>query len=194
MIDQAMILIAGQLNAHLGAQFSAADDIVAITPLTDAEGKPAANARNRLALFISNITQDPMPRRMSGAPPSSLGAVSRAKPIHLDIYFMLAAAFDAETYTEGLKMLSAALRYFQANPLMTPQNTPGMARGLIQLAVEIDNLGNQEIGQLWGNLGGRYVPSVHFRMRSIMIDADAVSDVTPVIRDADARLRTGAGG
>ena len=37
MIDQAMTLIAGQLNAHLGAQFSTPDDIVAISPLTDME-------------------------------------------------------------------------------------------------------------------------------------------------------------
>lgn len=105
----------------------------------------------------------------------------QAQPIHLDVYFMVASAYDAETYEEGLKLMSAALMFFQAHPVMTPQNTPEMPAGLHQLSLEISNLRVEELGQIWGNLGGRYVPSVMFKMRSVMIDAGAVTTVVPLV-------------
>ena len=49
-----------------------------------------------------------------------------APPMHLDLYFMLAAAHDPELYAEGLKQISASMMFFQANPLLTPQNLPDL--------------------------------------------------------------------
>ena len=179
MIDRALGLMAERLNGHLRARHGVSDDLIALAPLSDAEGKPAAATRNRLALFVTNITHDPMPRQGTASFPRV--QVTTAKPIHLDIYFMIAAAFDADTYGEGLKVLSSAVRYFQANPVFTRQRTPDMPPGIEQLSLEISNLRNDELGQLWGNLGGRYLPSVHYKMRSVMIDADAVTGVDPLV-------------
>ncbi|MFK7762647.1 MAG: DUF4255 domain-containing protein, partial [Roseobacter sp.] len=170
---------ANRLNAHLSAVFSVSEDLVGIGPLVDAEGKPTAEARNRLCMFLTNISQDTVPRG-SGA----RGSLSReqAPPVHLDIYFMLASGHDPEIYSEGVKLISAALMYFQANPVMTPRTAPEMPSGLSQLSIEISNLRVEEIGQLWGNLGGRYTPSVMFKMRSVMIDAGAITSITPLVR------------
>ncbi|WP_299507536.1 DUF4255 domain-containing protein [uncultured Roseobacter sp.] len=178
VIDLALGLVAQRLNSHLAARYGVQDDLVSLSPLTDAEGKPAADARNRLVLFLTNIAQDATPR--TGASRGSVQVI-QAQAIHLDIYFMLASAYDAETYAEGLKLISAALTYFQANPVMTPRNTPDMPQGLSQLSLDISNLRVEEMGQMWGNLGGRYVPSVMFKMRSVMIDAGVVSEVVPLI-------------
>ncbi|MGC9419217.1 MAG: DUF4255 domain-containing protein [Rhodovulum sp.] len=183
MIDRALGLVVARLNAHLSARFRVSDDLVTLSPLADAEGKPAAEVRNRLALFLINIAHDATPRRPL-APAG--GGVERTHPIHLDIYFMLASGHDPDTYGEGLKLMSAALMFFQANPVMTPQTTPEMPEGLSQLSVEISNLRVEELGQLWGNLGGRYVPSVMFKMRSVMIDSAAVTRIVPLIRKPGA--------
>ena len=191
MIDEALSLVAGRINAHLRARHAITDDLISLAPLTDAEGKPAATARNRLALFVTNIAQDPMPRHARGGPLGSGGIVTTAQPIHLDIYFMLAAAFEPDTYGEGLKILSSAVRYLQANPLMTRARVPDLPDGIGQLSIEISNLRNDELGQLWGNLGGRYLPSVHYKMRSVMIDANAVTGVEPLVREAAATARAG---
>lgn len=193
MIDRAMTLVANRLNAHLKVLYGVPEDLVAVSPLTDADGKPAETARNRLVVFISNIATDGMARAPTRGGISMSGRVRSAQPIHLDIYFMLAASFEPETYREGLKLLSSAVRYLQGHSVMTPQSHPEMPQGLEQLALEISNLGSDELGQLWGNLGGRYVPSVHYKMRSIMIDADAVVAVEPIIRDPKSRAVAEAG-
>ena len=186
MIDQALNLVSDRLNAHLSALFGVSEDLVAIGPLSDAEGKPTAESRNRLTLFLTNIAQDSVPR---GARPRSSVQLGKAPPFHLDIYFMLASGHDPEIYGEGLKLISAALMFFQTNPVMTPQLVPEMPTGISQLTVEISNLRVEEVGQLWGNLGGRYVPSVMFKMRSVMIDAGAVRAVTPLIRAPGGNTR-----
>lgn len=186
MIDLALKLISDRLNAHLSALFKVSEDLVAVGPLSDAEGKPTAEARNRLTLFLTNIAQDKVPR--SNAPRGALSS-GQTPPVHLDIYFMLASGHDPEIYGEGLKMISAALMFFQANPVMTPRTTPEMPAGLAQLTIEIANLKVEEIGQLWGNLGGRYAPSVMFKVRSVMIDARAVTSITPLVRGPAATAK-----
>ena len=186
MIDLTLKLIVDRLNAHLSGLFSVSEDLVAIGPLSDADGTPTAEARNRLTVFVTNLAQDSMPRSSIS---QSMGQVGQARPVHLDIYFMLASGHDPEIYAEGLKLISAALMYFQSNPVMTPQNTPEMPAGLSQLSIDIANLRVEEIGQLWGNLGGRYVPSVMFKVRSVIIDAGLVQSITPLVRapESDAK-------
>ncbi|TCM86132.1 DUF4255 domain-containing protein [Rhodovulum steppense] len=185
MIDGALGLVTARLNAHLAARYRVSDDLVVLSPLSDAEGKPAAEARNRLVLFLVNIAHDATPRRP--LKPEG-GQVTRAHPLHLDIYFMLASGHDPETYLEGLKLMSAAMMFFQTCPVMNPQTTPDMPPGLEQLSIEISNLRIEELGQLWGNLGGRYVPSVMFKMRSVIIDAAAVGGVAPLVTRPGSRV------
>lgn len=182
MIDAAMLLIVDQLNGHLAGRFSATEDLVVLAPLTDPEGKPSDISRNRLALFVTNIAEDPTPRRGRARGASIIGHAAEAPPLHLDIYAMLAASYDPNIYAEGLKMLSAALMYFQSYPLMTPQNTPNMPRELQQLSFEISNLRPEEMGQMWGNLGGRYVPSVMFKIRTVTLTSGAITSITPTVR------------
>lgn len=191
MIDLALGLVAQRLNSHLAARYGVQDDLVSLSPLTDPEGKQTADARNRLVMFLTNIAQDSTPR----SPGRNRGAVQvmQAQPIHLDIYFMLASAYDADTYAEGLKLISAALTYFQANPVMNPRNAPDMPRGLSQISLDIANLKVEEMSQMWGNLGGRYVPSVMYKMRSVIIDAAAVSEVVPLITTPGQSARPSEG-
>lgn len=179
MIDLALALVAQRLNSHLAARYGVQDELVSLSPLIDSEGKPTADARNRLVMFLTNIAQDTS-NRSAGVSRRSAQVV-QAQPIHLDIYFMLASAYDADTYAEGLKLISAALTFFQANSVLTPRNTPDMPAGLTQLSLDIANLKVEEMSQMWGNLGGRYVPSIMFKMRSVIVDASAVSEVVPLV-------------
>jgi len=178
MIDLALNLIRQRLDDHLRTKFGVQDTLVALSPLMDEDGKPAAEARNRLVLFLTNIAHDAVPR---ARPRGDSRQIGMSDPVHLNIYFMLASGHDADIYAEGLKLIAAAMTFFQANPVFTPQNTPDMPDGLSHLSVEISNLKSEEIGQLWGNLGGRYVPSVMYKMRSVLIDAEAVQHVDPLI-------------
>ena len=69
-----------------------------------------------------------------------------------------------------------------------------MPIGIDQLSVEVVHLRVEEVGQLWGNMGGRYVPSVMCRMRLVLIDAAATAQVLPLAVEPTAALRPEPGG
>jgi Pvc16 N-terminal domain len=194
MIDRAVNLVAQRLNAHLRARFGVADDIVAVSSLTDAEGKTPAGVRNRLALFVTNITHDTMSRGVVGRAPMIAGRVAVSPvPVHLNVHLMLAGCYDPENYLESLKILSHAIQFFQVNPVFDRLTAPDMDRSLEQLSFEIENLDTDAASQLWGILGGRYLPSVQYRMRTVTIDAGALTAEALVIRAPDSRAAAEAG-
>lgn len=171
VIDRAVSLVADRLNQHARRRFDISDDIVSATTLSDPEGKPVQGARNRLVLFVTNIAQETAARR---ARPRAGGAGLRIavspEPVHLNVFFMIAANFDAENYGEALKVLSVAAQFLQSNPVLDHVAAPEMDARLAQLTFEIDNLDAQTVGQLWGVHGGRYLPSIHYKMRLVTID------------------------
>jgi hypothetical protein len=181
MIDRAVALVADRLNQHLRAQFDLAEDLVALTPPTDAEGKPAPSARNRLLVFVTGVAQEGAARAARPRLAAVGGGVGvMAEPVRLNVFLMLAANFDPDNYGESLKVLSAAARFFQANPVFDPSRTPGMDRGLSQLALDMSDLSPETMNQLWTVHGGRYLPSIHYRMRLVTIDAAAVTREAPL--------------
>ncbi len=194
MIDRAVSLVAARLNAHLRARFGVADDLVAVSGLTDAEGKTPAGVRNRLAVFVAGITRDAMARGVPGRAPIVAGrSPVNPAPVHLNVHLMLASCFDPENYLESLKILSHAVQFFQVHPVFDRSSAPDMDRAIEQLSFEIENLDADGVSQLWGVLGGRYLPSVLYRMRTVTIDAGALTAERLVIRSPDARAAAEAG-
>ncbi|MFV0299867.1 MAG: DUF4255 domain-containing protein [Paracoccus sp. (in: a-proteobacteria)] len=185
MIDICLRSIHGRLNEYLQGLFSVSDDLVVLSPLADAEGAQAAETRNRVAMFLLNISQDTVPRQR---PTPNSPETQYAPPMHLDIHFMLAAAHDPDLYAEGLKQISAAMMFFQAHPLLTPRNLPTLPPQVSQLSIEMVNLRIEELSQLWSNLGGRYVPSVTYKMRTAIIDSGTLVRVDPLITRRETRV------
>jgi len=66
------------------------------------------------------------------------------------------------------------IAFFQTRTVFTPSNTPDLPPGIEQLTVEIENLTTTELSNLWGILGGRYLPSILYRFRMITIDAEQI--------------------
>ncbi len=90
-------------------------------------------------------------------------------PVHLNVHLMLAGCYDPENYLESLKILSHAIQFFQVNPVFDRINAPEMDRAIEQLSLEIENLDTDAISQLWGILGGRYLPSVLYRVGLVIL-------------------------
>ena len=89
-------------------------------------------------------------------------------------------------YTQALKLVAHALRFFQAHPVFDRRSSPEMPAELERLVLDIENLGTQELSHLWGVLGGRYLPSVLYRMRTVVIIPEGVAGEVEPARALDA--------
>jgi hypothetical protein len=96
--------------------------------------------------------------------------------------FLQFAAYNND-YGEALKQLGYILSYFQSHPVLTRQNTPRLTEpGVDKLIFEIVNYSHQELSNLWSQLGAKYIPSVVYKMRMIIIDESTIVTSPPITK------------
>jgi hypothetical protein len=179
MIDVAIQFVAGQLNESLRSRFGAPDDMVVASSLLELDGGPAHEAANKLVVFLVNVERDTMPyRSRASAGGGERGVVTR-EPVYLNLLLMFAANFAGGHYREALKLLSATVGFFQARPVFDHASSPMLDERIEKLTVEIENLSIAELSNLWGILGSRYLPSMVYRLRMVVIDQQQVVEQTP---------------
>jgi hypothetical protein len=91
--------------------------------------------------------------------------------LNINLYLQF-AAYNAD-HGQALKRIGWILSYFQSNPVLTLKNAPKLAKvgaGVDKLIFEIVNYSHQELSNLWSQLGAKYIPSVVYKMRMIIID------------------------
>ncbi len=161
MINNVMSVISDKINETLNNRFSQTRDLVIPTSLNDIEDESNTDLENKLLLTIANIEQERMSSRQN---PRGYN-----KPINLYLHLLLSSNFQQSNYEEGLQLLSAAIGFFQYAAVFNHENTPNLADNVEKLVFEMINLNVQELSQLWGVHGGKYLPSVLYRVRMVTI-------------------------
>lgn len=172
VIDTALRLVANELDQALRSSVDGGAPLVTLSNLTDSSGGAIPEANDRLVVFLVNIEREDVPTRTANAVDRGQQRfASRMPPVDLSLLVMFAANFSGSNYSEALKLISSTIAFFQSKPLFTHHNTPGLAQGIEQLSLSIENLDTTDISNLWGIFGGRYIPSVMYRLRLVEIDA-----------------------
>ena len=101
-------------------------------------------------------------------------------PVNINLYIMFSAYFN--TYMEALKHIEYVLRWFQLKSVYTLINTPNLPVQVgNSLNIELIKMDFDQLSHLWGMLGGKYIPSVVYRMRTISIHETRKSSKIPSI-------------
>jgi len=183
MLDAAIGLIAAQLNQALRSAFQLSEDPVVVTSLVDVNDSAPVIAANKLVIFLANIERETVVAvqglRAAGAGGDAVAQTSAA--VHLNLMLMFAANFGGSKYTEALKFLSATIAFFQGRGLFDHHNSPDLDPRIERLVLEIENLKVPELSNLWGILGGKYVPSILYRVRMITFDSGHINQLVPRI-------------
>ena len=170
MIDLAINHIAFELNQFLRRSSIAGGDMVVLANPVDPEGKPDGSTTNKVVMFLAGIERDTVPGRSGDS-----HALARSAPTFLNLYLMVAANFTGKSYPESLKYLARVIAFFQQQPVFDRNSSPDMDAGIDKLVLDMENLDRRELNNIWGMFGGKYLPSVLYRVRMISIDANAVT-------------------
>ncbi|MGK6352108.1 DUF4255 domain-containing protein [Parapedobacter sp. DT-150] len=99
--------------------------------------------------------------------------------VHLNLYLLFTA--HGGGYEQDIRSLQEVIAFFQKRTVFDKADTPGLAEdGIDRLMVEMVTLGIEQLQQLWSMLGGRYQPSVLYKMRMITIDSVKEGPVAPI--------------
>lgn len=180
MIDRAIGQIAAQLNEYLRSLLNTSEDLVVVSNLLGPDGAPAPNVNNRVVLFLTSVERDTVTRR---APETHTGGYAQSAPLFLNLYLMVAANFTGNNYPEALKFLSLAISCFHGRPVIDRLNSPDLDARIEKLILDIENTSPQAMSNIWGVLGGRYLPSVLYRVRMVALAGDAVRARVPHVAE-----------
>ena len=177
MIDKALSFLIDRLNAALQQQFPSAEP----RAIAAALGVPdAAPLENKIILSLANIERETGTQTPLNLRPDATGYNKATAPLNVNLVVLVAANFN-DNYGEALKLLSAALAFFQSLPVMTPANSPALPVGIERLSLELVNLSFQELNSLWAIQGSRYLPSFLLKLRTVTITRGEIVARLPLI-------------
>lgn len=185
MIDSAVTQVAGRLNEFLKRHANVTYDIVRTSNLAELDGTAVTDTENKVLVFLVNVERETLP--FNNLPTrSGVGRSADSSPsVHLTLSIMVAANFSGRHYPDALKFLANSVSFFQRNPIFDHSNTPDLEGRIDRLVLDIENLSITDLSNLWGILGGKYVPSILYKMRMVTFNARDVISQTPPISASD---------
>ena len=167
MIFQAIDILKQELNLNLTSPLIKSDygNISEILNDPNNNGSDADIIISLINIEENRISRDPhnYVRKLDGS------IVLKNPAIHLYLT-LLFTSIKREGYGIAIKNLQAVIGYFQKKFVYDHANTPGLDAGIERLILDMVSLNLQQLHEIWTVLGGRYFPSVVYRMRMVTID------------------------
>lgn len=180
MIDKVLEVVRKEVNDYIGRKLNdtTRNNRVMLTSFVDDTGRVAIPS-DSVGLSLLNIEEDKT-LNAAGLIPTSKAETSSSfvsPPIILNLQIMFTAYFN--NYTESLKHISYIIACLQTKPVFDPENTPDLgALELDRLVFELNTLPLEQQHYIWAMIGLRYLPSVVYRVRMLMIfEQDVVGEV-----------------
>jgi hypothetical protein len=170
MITQALTYIANQINL---AFFTPNGSPRVILGNVAALNDPDYNEPNVL-LSLINIEEEVLLRNPENYFKRDNSAVYKNPPKHFNITIMFGAYRTdpdrEQSYTDAITYMQKVIGFFQRQYVFDPNNSPDLPAGIEKLVFELVNLNMEQLHHLWTMLGGKYIPSVVYKMRMVVID------------------------
>lgn len=180
MLDKATAFLAGEVNAYIRKRTGAAVDVLDVGSLADDQGKWAFSNSLRLALVAveeERATREQVPERVFVDGRN----VVLQPPLKLNLVVVFAAHLT--NYDDSLRYLSYVLTFFQAHPAFAPDQFPALDTRIEYLAPDLLSYGPEQLNQMWAYIGTKYLPSVAYRVRMVVLqDIEPLGIDQPIVR------------
>lgn len=184
MLDIAIKFLADEVNTHLKKRALSASGLgeVISGQIVDDAGKWAIAADN-IGLTLVNIEEDRIMRSQVPEIAYVNGSQVVLQPevkLNLSVLFH-ARPSNAAKYEQSLRFLANLMTFFQSHPVFTPDEYPALDPRIDKLIVEMLALSIEQLNQMWAYLGSKYLPSVAYRVRVILLqDSEPQSIGKPI--------------
>ena len=149
-------LVASGINADLGNISEIANDV--------------NNANADVIISLINIEENRISRDPNNYIKKDQAIIMKNPAVHLYLTLLFTSVRRAG-YGLSLFDLQNVIGFFQAKNVFDHSNTPALDNNIERLALDMVSLNLQQLHEIWSVLGGRYFPSVVYRMRMVTIDS-----------------------
>lgn len=190
MISEALVFLVGEVNNYLNARLGPAtpDRVVLgnIARLADGDGGAGGGggggAGNGVAMFtLVNMEEEKAARNPENFRRLDDQIQYRNPSVQLNLYGLFSA--HTQTYATALEVLAYIVQCFQAQRTFSSETHPNLNPRIGKLNVDLFNLSFEQLNHLWSTLGGKYLPSVLYKIRLVRIEDATNQAVGEPIRE-----------
>lgn len=186
MIFQAIDIIHKELNKQLNnlnpavtAEVGNIGEILA----TNSHG-----SEKDIIISLINIEENRISRDPKNYIRTDSGISMKNPAVHLNLTLLFTSVKLDTGYQFALQNIQHVIKFFQNKFVLDHINTTGMDAGIEKLILEMISLNLEQLQQLWSMLGGRYHPSVAYRVRMVTIDSEP-GEPGPLIKEIEANYQ-----
>lgn len=154
-----------------------------ISRVYDDDGKDTkiGNMNDNVVISLVNVEEDRVAKIHANSFTTANGVEYKNPPVLLNLYVLFSV--NKDNYADSLLWLSHIIQCFQFQNVFTPQTHPGLDASIVSLMMDMHTMNFEQQNQLWGTLGGKYIPSVLYKIRQLTIDENAVEFTAGFIKE-----------
>jgi hypothetical protein len=176
MIHDALDFLRSRLNEYLNLKLDPTGNgqgsfvQLANVAWNDTNNQSTSTDGSNFNAFVTlvNVEEDRISRPQENSVRKNNTTIYKNPKIYLNLYVLFAV--NLSSYLESLKRLSYIIQFFQYQNVFTSLSTPDLPDGVEKLILDLDTLSFQDLNNLWGIMGSKYLPSVLYKMRLVIID------------------------
>lgn len=134
------------------------------------------SADTNIIISLINIEENRVSRDPQNFIRNGTGVIYKNPAVNLYLTLLFTSLRDNGGYGLALQSIQNLIAFFQHKYVFDHTNTPGLDAGIDKLILEMISMNVEQLQLLWSMLGGKYHPSIAYRMR--MVTIDSVSDNT----------------
>ena len=161
------------------------DDIhYGIGNISEIINDPSNNtSSSHVIISLINIEENRISRDPTNFIRRDGGIIMKNPAVHLHLTLLFTSVRGASAYGQALMDIQNVISSFQKQYVFEGVDEPVLTEaGIEKLILEMVSLNLQQLHEIWSVLGGRYFPSVLYRMRMVTID-HLPNNPGPVITD-----------
>lgn len=194
MINETLKFISDEVNSYLSLKLGINTDprlvLGNISRAMDNDVPGVNSLANRAILSLVNVEEDRVAKQQENYVKTDSGITYKNPPTYINLYILFAV--NRTEYTDSLKWLAYIIQFFQYQNVFTPISHPALDEKIEKLIVDLYTLNFEQINHLWSTMGGKYIPSVLYKVRQITINEDAVISggglITEISNQAKSKL------
>jgi hypothetical protein len=188
MIDNALKVIANEVNKYVVRKFDPDRDPsstkriatgnVAKVQESDAAGTRSESLSAPGILTLVNIEEERLAKSSNSYVRVNDKVEYKNPKVFLNLYCLFAV--NHSSYDTSLQYLSLIIQFFQYRNYINHKNTPpdnGLAldQNVERLIFDMVSMNSEQVNHLWAVLGGKYLPSVLYKVRMVTIEDDTTT-------------------
>jgi hypothetical protein len=182
MINETLRFLTDELNKYIVLKMGPSNEprLVLGNVARAVDNDPLLNL-NKGIISLVNVEEDKVAKMQENYVKKVDGVVYRNPPLYLNLFVLVAGNLPA--YNDNLRLISFVLQFFQHQNLFTPITHPGLDSRIEKLMVDINNQSFEQVNHLWSTLGGKYLPSVLYKIRQLTLDEEATVSESGFIKE-----------